>query len=221
MRVRFSTPSERLVVIPNGIDGEELRRIAGEKSHHVDVQLLSVGRLTHMKNFKVTVEAFLPVCNESVVYQIVGDGEAKLDLKEIAKGNNRIQFIGTVSREEVLRYTNNADLIVLPSEHEGLSIYLLEAMALGKPLMLSNIPSFTNTLGEEPLRESESWRKCSWGYLVETSSVKAYREALFNFLEYKDDVTKMSKFVLDRSSLFDIRNTVKEYIDVYNVVQKK
>ena len=220
MQTRFHVPVQKLQVIPNGIDSSGLRRIAGKKEIHEGVRILSVGRMTKQKNYPVSVEAFREICNDSIVYQIIGEGEDKKTLISLAQGNTGVQFLGIMSREKVVKYTNNADLILMPSLWEGLSIYLLEAMSLGKPLMLSNIPSFTGIVGEELLKDGESWRCCSWGYLVETSSVEAYKEAVQHYLLNKKMWSDMGKASERIAQGYDIHKTAEQYVATYLSVLK-
>ena len=120
-----------------------------------------------------------------------------------------------MSRQTIIEEITNCDIVVMPSLWEGLSIFMLEAMALGRPMMISNVPSLRNVFGEKPLKNGESWRLCSWGYLVETSNVNAYNEAMNHFLKHQNLSTKMQMEIEKYSALYSIEETAKSYMKVY------
>ena len=212
MKKRFKVPDDKMKVIPNGIDCCAIRKVKAKKNKGTTI--LSVGRLTRQKNYPVAIEAFNEICSEKLHYDIVGEGEDEKELKAMAINNN-IRFLGVMPREDVLSLTAGADIICMPSLWEGLSIYMMEAFALGKPMMLSDIPSFREVLGEKEL-EYEDFRICPWGYLVKNSS-EAYRAAMKDFItsNRKEDMQKASYEIAEK---FDIDNTAKTYAEVYRAV---
>lgn len=162
MKERFHVPQRKMRSIPNGINASEIKRTVPKENENTT--FLSVGRLTAQKNYPVIIEAFNKLNCVDVDYLIIGNGEDKEVLKQKASSNS-IQFLGTMDRKSVLSYTAGADMVCMPSLWEGLSIYMMEAFSLGRPMMLSDIPSFREAVGEKKL-EKELYRKCEWGYLV-------------------------------------------------------
>jgi glycosyltransferase involved in cell wall biosynthesis len=83
---------------------------------------------------------------------IVGDGaftdDYAAELKALAKGNDNIIFTGNQSGEVLAQLYANAYLFVQPSESEGLSLALLEAMARRVPVLVSNIDANLEAIGE-------------------------------------------------------------------------
>lgn len=80
-----------------------------------------------------------------LVFFIVGDGPLRGEMESACREAgiiDRFHFLGWVPRELMPEYYNLADLVVLPSEAEGLSLAAIEAMACGKPLIASDIPPF-------------------------------------------------------------------------------
>lgn len=218
MQERFRVPDKKIVVIPNGVNRACLRKIAGESEKENGIHVLSVGRLTAQKNYPVAIKAFKTLCGETMVYQIIGDGEDKDSLIKLAEGNPYIQFMGNMSRTEVLQRTKRADIIVMSSLWEGLSIYLLEAMALGKALILSNISSFTDTMNEVPLKEGEGWRVCRWGYLVDTRDSTCIVAAMQHFLHHEEMKNEFENYVKDYAENFNIAQICRDYGMVYDEV---
>ena len=60
-----------------------------------------------------------------------------------------------------------------------------------------------------------NWRLCSWGYLVETSNVNAYNEAMNHFLRHQNLSAKMQMEMEKYSTLYSIEETAKSYMKVY------
>lgn len=102
--------------------------------------ILSVGRLTPRKNHDCVIKA---IKNLDVYLQIIGDGESYNSLVKLTKNlnlENKVIFKKTVPNDEIQKYYKSADLFVLVynPEVEGLPIPVLEAMATGLPIIISN-----------------------------------------------------------------------------------
>ena len=205
--------------VPNGIDMNAVRQIAKrEKPQQVNRKILfySVGRLTRQKNLTVSIEAFINSANPESKYYIIGEGEDKDKLLTIKGNNHDVEFLGSMPRNDVLRQISNADMIVMPSLWEGLSIFQLEALALGCPMMLSDIGAFRQIFHEEKLGNSELFRICQWGYLVQANNVDAWEKAFEHFYSNYHIKEKMRDTVLDVSREYDISTTVGKYLNVFN-----
>ena len=144
-------PQSQIQAIPNGItpdapaarlDPIELRRKLGVGEG--DMFLLSPTRLAWDKGIQYLIDAaaLLPRGGRRYRLVIAGDGPSRARLEQMActRGvSDRITFLGF--REDVADLLAAADVVVLPSLREGLSISLLEAMAAGKPIIASSIGS--------------------------------------------------------------------------------
>jgi len=81
--------------------------------------------------------------NARVLYLIVGEGMSRDEMRALAEESGvsqRFRFEPFVDNAVMPRYMNLADLVVMPSEREGLSRVYLEAQACGKTLLASDIP---------------------------------------------------------------------------------
>ncbi|MCG3225749.1 MAG: glycosyltransferase family 4 protein [Candidatus Heimdallarchaeota archaeon] len=96
------------------------------------------GVLYLVKAFKKVVEKY-----PKAKLIIIGDGPEKTriskEINELGIVKN-IQFIGMVANKEVPTYLASADIVVVPSIVEASSISVLEAMAMNKPVVASDIP---------------------------------------------------------------------------------
>ncbi len=108
-----------------------------------DKILLTVARLDSREKYKgidTVIEALPLVLKEApdVTYVIVGDGNDKERLKNIAEHRrvaNKVKFEGNKFGEELSSYYKNCDVFVMPSLKEGFGVVFLEAMAFGKPVI--------------------------------------------------------------------------------------
>lgn len=220
MKRRFHTKDSQMTVIPNGIDREAIREAALKESvqSHKGILLMTVGRLSYEKNIKVPVEALAAVCGENLRYRVIGDGPQMEEIKNAAAGNPYIGFKGQIPREEVLKNLAEADIVIMPSLWEGRSILQLEAMALDRPLMLSDVPGLREVFDEKPLKKYELFRRCSWGYLVRTNDEESYRKAAEDFTENRNLSTDMSNRIKEASFENDMNSVAEKYQEVYEKV---
>lgn len=205
--------------IPNGIDMEAIRRFVANTNQQEgdsETTFYSVGRLSRQKNLPVSITGFIRCSSLKAKYYIIGDGEDKEELEHIIGNNENIQLLGNLERTAVLHRIAKADMVVMPSLWEGLSIFQLEALALGCPMMLSDISAFRQVFHEEQLNSEELFRVCKWGYLVQTNNADAWKQA---FKHYADNLclkNEMHDTVMEISNEYDIGVTVSRYLDVFH-----
>ncbi|MBI5296220.1 MAG: glycosyltransferase family 4 protein [Chloroflexi bacterium] len=104
----------------------------------------AVGRLVPVKGYDVLVEAAGLLAREAphLHLLLVGDGESRQALADqIGKLalRERVTLAGYQDREQVLSILRSSDMFVMPSRYEGTPIALLEAGALGLPIVASNV----------------------------------------------------------------------------------
>lgn len=125
---------------PAGINKEEARKKIGIPGNII----LSSGRLVPWKGFKMLVKIMpkLLEINQFFRLVIVGDGPDRKLLEAMIKNLNldkRVYLAGRKSKEELMVYLTAADMFVLNSGYEGFSHQILEAMAIGVPVIASAI----------------------------------------------------------------------------------
>lgn len=202
--------------IANGIDMKRLRNNISSFQNAQKERMLfcSVGRLSRQKGLETTICAMNTMNNEKINYVIVGDGEEKKNLVQKITNKN-IYLMGSLPRNEALKIVRDSDMVLMPSLWEGLSIFQLEAMALGKPMMLSDIAAFRQVFNERPLDPNEEFRVCQWGYLISTNNPVAWEGAISHFIANRDLKSKMGDAMLKISSCYDISRTARGYLDVF------
>jgi glycosyltransferase involved in cell wall biosynthesis len=122
------------------VEGESLR---GRLGLPKDALLCTaVGRLVPVKGFDVLVEAAREACRrvERLVCVIVGEGDGRRELTRLigrAGLDGRVVLAGGLPHDSVLSALRSSDLFAMPSLYEGTPIALLEAAALGLPIVAS------------------------------------------------------------------------------------
>jgi glycosyltransferase involved in cell wall biosynthesis len=130
--------ADKIVVIPNGINPEDLA--PEELSKGKATTILSVSGLTHAKGIDLNLQALakLQIKHKNVRYVIIGDGPERTKLIGLARRLgilNQVEFLGFLPHKETMRYMAQCDIFSLPSWDEGFGIVYLEAMASGKPII--------------------------------------------------------------------------------------
>jgi len=138
-------PSEHIVQLPNGVETDliEAKHNYGFASDRVI--LTFVGRLHDQKGLDVLLQGFEKLLRDfpsiNVCLQLIGDGPLRGKLTSLAGQlgiDTKVEFVG--KKEDVYPYLLNSDIFILPSRAEGMSNALLEAMAFGLPVVVSDIP---------------------------------------------------------------------------------
>ncbi len=142
----FGVPREKTVRIYNPVDVQRIKRLAASAPSPYSgpgPHLVAAGRLCNQKGFDVLLEAMVLVSQTfpSAQLTILGDGplEAGLKAQRDRLGlQEAVHFAGF--QPNPYPYFKNADLFVLASRYEGLPNVVLEALALGIPVVATDCP---------------------------------------------------------------------------------
>ena len=145
-----STRQARL--IPNGISGMDRGDLPPPREFRSKrFNLAAVGRLDPVKALDVAIDALsaqgMP---RDVELYLVGTGPCEGELRARAKAaglSERVHFLGF--RRDAHSFIAHCDALLMPSLHEGLPYTLLEAMALGTPVIASRVGGLAEVLQNE------------------------------------------------------------------------
>ena len=178
---KYHVAKERIHIVPNGVAPEffydQSRQI------HTPARLLFVGRLEAQKNVSMFIESLSHVESQTIT-TLVGSGDKRQDLTTQATRLNikDLHFVGRKNGEELLALYRNADIFVLTSDREGMPLVLLEAMAMGLPIVATNVDGTRDVVGQ-----SET------GILVPLGDEKAFAAALDKLINDPNSYSAMSK----------------------------
>ena len=192
-------------VIPNGIDYEKIRN--PEIVKHETPKIVFAGRFVPQKNIAQIINTLEEVRDLNWHATLIGDGQDKEMLMALCeeKGlQDRIDFPGWKTPEEVIGIFHQSDILFMPSRSEGLPVTGIQGMASGLALLLSNA-------GGNPEIISEGVN----GYIQDPDDTEAYANNLQLLLTDSDRLLKMRKASLDLAASFDIRKTAADYLKVF------
>lgn len=188
----WDTYHRETVLIHNGINRPEKRaanKITELYGLHTDEYICTVSRLTAEKGLHYLIDAYNAVQTDKKLV-IAGDtsdtDEYVAMLKEKAAGNPNILFTGFISGEALDELYSNAYLVAFPSDIEGMSLSLLEALAYGNAVLCSDIP--------------------------ENTSVTEDKAVTFRKSDVKDLAKKLQTLCDDEAFVHALKNGVDEFI---------
>ncbi|WP_158783540.1 glycosyltransferase [Pantoea sp. BAV 3049] len=146
--IAMGCPPEKIHVTRMGIEPEKFN-LKVRDGLHSPLRIVSVARLTEKKGLGVAVEAckHLKEQGANFEYTIVGNGDMEEELRNTIRSANLedcVKMVGFRPQEEIKRYLDEADIFLLPSltaadgDMEGIPVALMEAMAVGLPVVSSD-----------------------------------------------------------------------------------
>lgn len=130
---------KELSVIYPGVDLDHFKR---QKNIRRKNYIFTINRLTKFKNVDQIVGAFADLRKQGfdIQLKIAGEGEAKIDLKNLVKAlqiENNVEFLGRISEKELPKFYQEAKVVICSSTNEPFGIMPIEAMACGTPVIAS------------------------------------------------------------------------------------
>lgn len=212
---QYGRPADEITLIPNGVDGEDYRLNIKANDRRqfgpgYSPFILFMGRLNSIKGPDLLLEAFL-CCKDRfpdfhLVFAGPDDGmlsqlKATADASDAAK---RIHFPGYLGRESKLSIYQAADLLVIPSRQEAMSLVVLEAGMVGTPVLLTDQCGFSevSTVGGGRVVPATVDGICS-GLIKLLSDTSKFKKMGANLAKY-----------IESHYTWDIM--IKKYLDLYN-----
>lgn len=195
-----TSPSRRIEIIPNGVD-VDLFFPPETKVEREKKILISTGRLIERKGYHFLIEALEGL--DGFELRLVGDGNRRGGLEALAKAKGvEVAFLGKREREELPAILRNADIFVLPSQNEGMSNSLLEAVASGLPVIVTDVGGSAEIVKGN-------------GYVVEKASAPALREALKHYQEDPSLIPVHGRASREIALTMSWRNMGERYLALY------
>jgi len=221
----LGVPKERIVVIPNAIDENILKHnipkeVAREKlglpkDKHI---ILFLAQMIEIKGPQYLIEALKDVFNEIPnAIAIFAGYNTKLAsylikrAKELSIKDKVMIYWQYLEEEEKYLLLNAADVYVLPTLSEGFPTSVLEAMAFGKPVVVSNVTGISDIIDHMEV-----------GILVKPTDSKDIASALIKLLmnnKLRAELSEKARMkILEKFTWARITNEyVKIYLDILNV----
>ena len=138
--------NKKIVVIPNG--SRLFNYVARKKINPKKLKIVSIGSLTEQKGFDIAIKSIALIKNHIEKYTIVGEGEQKEKLINLANKlgvRKKILFAGY--KNNIKSYLSKSDLGLIPSRWEGFGLVSIEMLSTGLPLICSNVSGLREIVG--------------------------------------------------------------------------
>jgi glycosyltransferase involved in cell wall biosynthesis len=170
----------RFTLAPNGVDLVTFSEASHAERRQARAGLglpegplaVCIGRLSRQKGQDVLLEAWPSVVARvpDARLALVGDGPDRDQL--VAAAGEDVLFVG--ARNDIPEWLAAADVVVLPSRWEGMSLTMLEAMARGRSVVATDVAGAREALGEDagelvPIEDPEALARALAGRLLDPS----------------------------------------------------
>lgn len=200
--------SKKVLTIRNGIDLDRFSNVSSN-AYRSPLRAIHVARLMYpTKDQKTLLRATRLVVDQEPQFQleIVGDGPHRDEIEQLCDELNlreNVRFLGF--RDNVQHYLAEAGLFVLSSLTEGLSLTLLEAMAMGLPIVATHV-------GGNPEVVDDG----TTGLLVPPQSPRAMADAIVSLIRDPNRMIRMGLAGRARvEERFDLRKVIASYESLY------
>jgi glycosyltransferase involved in cell wall biosynthesis len=199
--------AKRTMTIPNGVDFVHLYKIPQVRKFVNRV--VTVARLSHEKGLTFLIEAMKIVRRTipDAELVIVGGGALEAELKAFTAGlslQDYVHFLGAKPNVEAMTEVAQSAVFVLPSLGEGLGIVLLEAQALGVPVIGTSVGGIPDVIEQEKT-----------GLLVPPSDAKSIADAIVRILSDRGLADRLVAEAKSRLAKFDWDRIAEQYAELY------
>lgn len=204
----LTSPEQEISVIYNGIDVSEFRPDLNRTKDGNGLRIVCVSRLIERKGIKYLIEAIGKLRDKDIKLVLVGEGNQEEELKKLTQDlgiSNIVDFKGYISHDNIADIYKESDVFVLPSLNEGMSNALLEGMASGLTVIV------TNTGGTVELVDGN-------GIIVPMGDSDAIVEAIRRLMDYPDERKRMNMKSRKIAELMDWKAVGESYLKVYEDV---
>lgn len=201
---------EKCALIPNGVD-LELFVPPTQRDFSHPLRIIFSGRLDEaQKNVLLlpAVAARLARAGVPFEFSIIGDGPERERLEDafVKQGlERRVKFHGSLRREQVLRFLQEAHVSILPSRFEGMSWALLEGMACGCVPVVSHLGRTTDMV----VRDGAN------GFLCRVGDARAFAQAIMTL---DGDRLRLEEMSLAARKTIEERFTLDRMIEAHDRV---
>lgn len=195
-----------IVTVYNGVNIQEFHKASNkpELRRNEKFVFVMVAGFRYQKDQDTLIRAMALLPKEQFELWLVGDGERRAELEKLTKELNvcdNVRFWGL--RSDVAEILHTADVVVMSSHFEGLSLSSIEGMSVGKPFVASDV---------DGLREITLGAGLLFPHSQEKELVDILVKLKYDSAFYKE----ISNRCWLKAQQYDITKTVNAYADIYN-----
>ncbi|HPA25819.1 MAG TPA: glycosyltransferase family 4 protein [bacterium] len=216
---------QKFYIVPNGVDVDKFNNQLDTKTQREQLGLkdheqiiFTAQALDHQHFFKgidILIKALKIINRENVKLVIAGSGDLQKYYEDLTYKfcvQDKVIFLGRVDHNQLPNYYALADIVAIPSTQktESFSVTAVEAMASGKPVVVSNLPGLRVT-AENNIS----------GLLVEPNNENDLAEKILFLIDHKDMTTSMGQAARKRAiELYDWRKICVNIKNFYSKLLK-
>ena len=193
-----------IITIFNGVDIASFHNAKPIEELKTDrFTAIMVAGFRKQKDQDTLVKAIAKLPNERFELWLVGTGERLNEVKALAielKTQDNVKFLGL--RTDVAKLLHTADVVIMSSHYEGLSLSNIEGMSVNKPFIASDV---------DGLHEITD----GYGILFPHEDDKELARIILQLSDNRQLYEETANRCYKRAKEFDIQKTVNEYINVY------
>lgn len=222
LTVDYGVPAARTTVIHNPCDLDKVNALAGQACDALSAStlhegyVLAVGRLVNIKRFDMLIRAYA-ASGLRMPLVILGEGPKLPELQALAASlgvSERVRFPGFLMNPYPVMA--QASVFVLSSDQEGFPNSLVEAMALGRPVISTNCNGAAEILDDVVMPQIKGVYKARYGLLVPTGDADTMAEALRQLFADASLQASLAGGARERAAHFSVANAIAHYASLIN-----
>jgi glycosyltransferase involved in cell wall biosynthesis len=208
----YGKEKEAFKVIHNGInlsDFEKFNKENKKTARDKKIRLFYGGRLYYRKGISHLLRVISSITRDmsevTFELQVFGRGPLENNLKRYVAQHNLsriVTFHGHVAREIFLKNMNDCDIVCFPSLYEACPLLMMEAMAMGKPVVAFDRPFSEEIIGNERAK-------------LLASDERDYGAKLVSLMKSEDDRLELGRRLRSKARNFDSAITASLYNEIY------
>jgi glycosyltransferase involved in cell wall biosynthesis len=219
LQTKSTIPSEKINLLYNFVDldrfsVDKLNSTKQSSRHKYNIPNNAfvfgfAGRLIERKGWREFIQAAKIISQESpdIHFIIVGDGADKEELRSLITNIPKVHYLGYYS--DMPSYYQMLDCFVIPSHWEPMGITEIEAMAMGIPVIASNIESLNEII-----------QNGSNGLLFEAKNTQDLAKNMLKLYNNKTLKMKIIKTASNSISQYSLSKYTDDIIYLYNLLKK-
>ncbi len=204
----FGVHSDGIAVIPNGVNTDVFSPDQARRDDEFR-RLLWVGRYVKGKGVEFLIHAAAELVREhpNLRITLVGEGPEEMEIRQLASElrlDSHMEYLPFMSYDEMPVQYQRAEMLVLPSLHEGVPRTMLEAMACGRPVVISEFDHLRHLVDGS-------------GVMFPKGDVSALARAIRGLLAAPEEAEALGRHARETIMVQNSwRNTVRSTLDLYH-----
>ncbi len=149
----YDADAQKIQMLGMGYNSQVFKQ-TGEKPSDGVTRIIFAGKIAEKKGVMSLIRSleYLEDDRKDIQIYLAGSAGNEIEYKEIrrmaSKSEYDLRFLGRLDQEELAQYYNLCDIFVLPSFFEGIPLTVIEALACGNRVVLTNLPGIPEWLSE-------------------------------------------------------------------------